>query len=160
MKKATCLLMILAFALSISAQKRSELCIGNVNYVRTNTINGGNYLFLRYGYHLLPNVTFKCDLATDVVPEHFDDLLASAHLSYNTNPENGPYSAGLSLFYMANFGEGIEPDHYAGSRISILGFTTDEKDVRVEFLPFSVMYDLSSKTVFSAYEFIDVTFIF
>ncbi|MFP4014813.1 MAG: hypothetical protein ACLFVQ_12055 [Chitinispirillaceae bacterium] len=160
MKKAASLLIILAFTLCICAQNRSELCVGNVNYVRTNTINGGNYLFLRYGYQLLPNFTFKCDLATDVVPEHFDDLLTSAHLSYNTNSETSPYSAGISLFYMANFGEGFQPDHYAGSRISILGFTTDDNNVRVELLPFSVMYDITGKTIFSSYEFIDVTFLF
>ncbi|MFP4162606.1 MAG: hypothetical protein ACLFVE_01375 [Chitinispirillaceae bacterium] len=160
MKKSLCALMILTLTLCTFAQKRNEICISNINYVRTNTINGGNYLLLRYGYHLTPHFTLKADLATDVVPEHLDDLLTTAHLRYNSNTKKSGPALSASLFYMANFGDGIKPDHYAGSRFVILGFTTDDNDVKIELLPFSIMYDITSEMIFASYELIDLTFLF
>ena len=135
---------------------RNELCLGNENYSGTATVNGGNYLFVSYSFQLSRNMALMCRVSSDLVPNFFDDILASVHFRFNTTPGKQSYHRTVSMFGTTNLKQPQKPNYYAGLRLTPFGFTGDNDNIKIEFLPFSWAWDFTGKKSLVSYEFINV----
>jgi len=138
--------------------RRQEFSLGNENFTRKNTINGGNYAYLQYFYQVSRIVSIGGKVITDIVPNTFDDNMLAFNLRYNSNI-NKNYQTHITLTYLQNFKKFDEHHQYLGLRFAWLSYLDDENngEFRFELLPVSFFYPLEGGKVSLSYEFLAIS---